>query len=202
MIRLNLLPVRELNAEISRRRELVVAGSSLAVSTMIFLGAYLYQSRQLSNLSNELPIVLKEVEVLNNKIKQVGDLEVKIKELSSKHKVIEDLRTQKLGPTLVMESLAVAIPSSLWLIEIKQSGSGLVITGLATDNQSVAEFIRSLSRSAHFKDVELVETTQADEKTGPFKKFSIQSAISYHSPATAADTSSPNQTTLKEGSKS
>jgi type IV pilus assembly protein PilN len=202
MIRLNLLPVRELNAETSRRRELIVAAISIAATALILSGVYVYQSVQLSNLSNELPTVRKEVEVLNSKIKELGILEAKIKELRSKHKVIEDLRAQKIGPALVMDSLAAAIPSSLWLMEIKQTGAGLVINGLASDNQSVAEFIRSLSRSGHFKDVELVETTQADEKTGPFKKFSIQSGVSYHSPSTAVGAPSPNKITPKEGSKS
>jgi type IV pilus assembly protein PilN len=199
VIRLNLLPVRELNAESNRRKEVTVAGVSLAATTLILVGVYLYQSAQLSNLSNELPAIRKEVEVLNGKVKELGNLEAKIKELKSKHKVIEDLRGQKTGPTLIMDSLAAAIPSSLWLIELKQSGASLIINGLAMDNQSVAEFIRSLSRSGHFKDVELVETTQADPKTGPYKKFSIQSAISYQIPTAGA--SAPTQTEPK-GNKS
>jgi type IV pilus assembly protein PilN len=201
VIRLNLLPVRELNAESNRRKEVTVAGVSLAATTLILVGVYLYQSAQLSNLSNELPAIRKEVEVLNGKVKELGNLEAKIKELRSKHKVIEDLRAQKIGPTLVMDSLAAAIPSSLWLIELKQSGASLIINGLAMDNQSVAEFIRSLSRSGHFKDVELVETTQADQKTGPFKKFSIQSGISYQIPATPVG-ASPTQAAPKQGNKS
>jgi type IV pilus assembly protein PilN len=163
------------------------------------MGIYLYQSAQLSNLANELPAIRKEVEVLNGKVKELGNLEAKIKELKSKHKVIEDLRGQKMGPTLIMDSLAASIPSSLWLVELKQTGGSLIINGLAMDNQSVAEFIRSLSRSGHFKDVELVETTQADPKTGPYKKFSIQSAISYQIPTTGA--SAPTQTEPK-GNKS
>ena len=199
MIRLNLLPVRELNAESDRRRDLLVTGVSLATTTLILMGIYLYQSAQLSNLANELPAIRKEVEVLNGKVKELGNLEAKIKELKSKHKVIEDLRGQKTGPTLIMDSLASAIPSSLWLVELKQTGGSLIINGLAMDNQSVAEFIRSLSRSGHFKDVELVETTQADPKTGPYKKFSIQSAISYQIPTTGA--SAPTQTEPK-GNKS
>ena len=199
MIRLNLLPVRELNAESDRRRDLLVTGVSLATTTLILMGIYLYQSAQLSNLANELPAIRKEVEVLNGKVKELGNLEAKIKELKSKHKVIEDLRGQKTGPTLIMDSLASAIPSSLWLVELKQTGGSLIINGLAMDNQSVAEFIRSLSRSGHFKDVELVETTQADPKTGPYKKFSIQSAISYQIPTTGA--SAPTQTEAK-GNKS
>jgi type IV pilus assembly protein PilN len=193
MIRLNLLPVRELNAESDRRRDLIVAGVSLATATLILAGIYLYQSAHLSHLANELPVIRKEVEVLNGKVKELGNLEAKIKELRSKHKVIEDLRGQKMGPTLVMDSLAAAIPSSLWLVELKQSGGSLIMNGLAMDNQSVAEFIRSLSRSGHFRDVELVETTQADQKTGPFKKFSIQSGISYRVPATPVSSSAPTQ---------
>ncbi|MPZ77074.1 MAG: hypothetical protein GEU77_11180, partial [Deltaproteobacteria bacterium] len=102
----------------------------------------------------------------------------------------------------VMDSLAAAIPSTLWLIELKQSGGNLLINGLATDNQSVAEFVRSLSRSAHFKNVELIESTQADEKTGPFKKFSIQSGISYETSTTADGAPSPSQAAPKEKSKS
>jgi len=188
VIRLNLLPVRELNAESDRRRDLTVAGISLVGTTLILMGIYLYQSAQLSKLAIELPAIRKEVEVLNGKVKELGNLEAKIKELKSKHKVIEDLRGQKMGPTLVMDSLAAAIPSSLWLIELKQSGGSLTINGLAMDNQSVAEFIRSLSLSDHFKNVELVETTQADPKVGPYKKFSIQSAISYQTPGTGAST--------------
>jgi type IV pilus assembly protein PilN len=186
VIRLNLLPVRELNAESDRRRDLLVAAISLAATTLILVGVYLYQSAQLSNLANELPVIRKEVEVLNGKVKELGNLEAKLKELKSKHKVIEDLRGQKTGPTLVMDSLAAATPSSLWLVELKQSGGRLIMNGLAMDNQSVAEFIRSLSQSGHFKDVELVETTQADPKTGPYKKFSIQSAISYAAPTTGS----------------
>ena len=201
MIRLNLLPVRELNAESDRRRDLIVTGASLAATSLILIGIYLYQSAQLSKLTDELPAIRKEVDVLNGKVKELGSLEAKIKELRSKHKVIEDLRGQKSGPTLVMDSLAAAIPSSLWLIELKQSGGSLIIDGLAMDNQSVAEFIKSLSRSGHFKDVELVETTQADAKTGPFKKFSIQSGISYQIPATPVGASAPTQTAPK-GNKS
>lgn len=201
MIRLNLLPVRELNAESDRRRDLIVTGVSLATTTLILVGIYLYQSAHLSHLAKELPVIRKEVEVLNGKVKELGNLEAKIKELRSKHKVIEDLRGQKMGPTLVMDSLAAAIPSSLWLVELKQSGGILIMNGLAMDNQSVAEFIRSLSRSGHFRDVELVETTQADQKTGPFKKFSIQSGISYRVPATPVSSSAPTQAN-PQGNKS
>ena len=185
MIRINLLPVRELNEESNRRRELTIAGISLAVTCLFMAGIYLYQSSQLSKLNNELPDLRKEIEVLNGKLKEIANLENKIRELKSKHRVIEDLSNKKVGPVRVLDSLAAAIPPSLWLVELKQSGGNLIINGLAMDNQSVAEFIRSLSRSEHFKNVELIESLQADEKTGPYKRFSMQSTISYGTPKVA-----------------
>jgi type IV pilus assembly protein PilN len=155
----------------------------------------------LSKLNNELPDLRKEIEVLNGKLKEIANLENKIRELKSKHRVIEDLSNKKVGPVRILDSLAAAIPPNLWLVELKQSGGNLIINGLAMDNQSVAEFIRSLSRSEHFKNVELIESLQADEKTGPYKRFSMQSTISYGTPRVADSVPLDRPLASEKGSK-
>jgi Tfp pilus assembly protein PilN len=53
------------------------------------------------------------------------------------------------------------------------------MNGFAIDNQTVADFLKTLAKFPYFKNVELIETTQADEKSGPYKKFSITSGVSY-----------------------
>ena len=40
MIRINLLPVKELKAEVVRRRELMIGGVSLALTGVLILGVY------------------------------------------------------------------------------------------------------------------------------------------------------------------
>lgn len=179
MIRINLLPVRELKAEVNRRRDLTVAGVSLVSTAVLLAGAYVYESSQVTKRTTELDAIRKELQILTGNVKEVGELENKIKEFKSKYKVISDLGDKKTGPVQVMESLAAAMPSSLWLTELKQTGSNIVLSGLTTDNQTLAEFIRSLARSTYFNNVELIESTQADEKTGPYKKFAIQSVVSF-----------------------
>lgn len=186
MIRVNLLPIKELKAEVSRRRELTIGGIALGITALVLLALYLYQSYQLSSLGRELAGLRSEIQALNVKIKEVGDLQNKIKEFTSKNKIIDDLNKKKIGPVRVMESLAAATPPSLWLTEFKDSSGNLVMNGLAVDNQTVAEFLKALSSFDYFKDVELVETTQPGPGGGPYKKFSIKTTVSYQ-PAPAKD---------------
>jgi type IV pilus assembly protein PilN len=109
----------------------------------------------------------------------VGDLQNKIKELRSKQQIIADLNKKKAGPVAVMESLAAATPTQLWLTEFKETGGKLTINGMAADNQTIAEFLRALATYSYFKDVELVEIAQAGQEGRPFKKFAIKSGITY-----------------------
>jgi type IV pilus assembly protein PilN len=199
MIRINLLPMREISAEVTRRRDLIIGATGLVVTVLLIIGVYFYQVSQRSSLQAELAALRKEIETLDVQVREVGELQKKIKELQSKTQVLEDLNSKKVGPVRVLESLAAATPAGLWITEYRETGNDLTITGMAMDNQTVADFMRALSNFAHFRNVELIETTQADEKTGPYKKFSVKSGVAYQ-PALAAGAPKENQP-VKEDKK-
>src|SRR5262245_33840828 len=177
MIRINLLPVKELKAEVVRRRELMIGGVSLALTGVLMLLVFVYQWRQASALESELDELQKELQVLNVKAKDVAELQKKIKEFAGKNKVIDDINKKKSGP--VMESLAVATPSALWLTEFKETGGNLTITGVAVDNQTIAEFLKALASHAYFNNTELVETTQNPQAGLPPRRFLIKAHLNY-----------------------
>ena len=139
MIRVNLLPIKALQAEVTRRREIIIGSSVLGSLAALLIGAHIYQAHQLSQLQNELSALRTELQALTLKVKEVGDLQNKIKDFRSKNKIIEDLNRKKSGPVLVMESLSSAVPASLWLTEFKETGGSLTMNGLAVDNQTIAE---------------------------------------------------------------
>ena len=182
MIRINLLPVKALRAEVARRREMIIGSVILAVVVALLAGTYLYQWYQLSSLQTELATLRSELQALNVKIKEVGDLQNKIKDLRGKTKIIEDLNRKKSGPVLVMESLSNAIPGSLWLTDLRESGGNLTMNGLAVDNQTIADFLTSIAASKYFNNVELIETTQGAGPTASLKKFSIKTRVFYRPP--------------------
>lgn len=186
MIRINLLPVREIQAEFGRRQELIIAGLSVGLAIALIAGLYLFQSSRLSSLEKEITDLRKEVEALNVQAKGMGELQKKIGELKDKLRVIEDLNKKKTGPVRVMESFSAATPSRLWVTLFKETGGALTIDGLATDNQTIADFLKALSSSVYFNNVDLVETTQIEQEGVPLKKFSIKSNLVYQPPPPSA----------------
>ena len=179
MIRINLLPVKELMAAVRRRRELTLGAIILGSATLVLLGLFLKQTYELSALNNELTNLRNDIQALNTKVKQVGDLQNKIKDLNAKHKVIADLNRKKSGPVGVMESLSAATPARLWLTEFREIGGRVTVTGFAADNQTVADFLKGLAATVYFRDVELVETTQGAQEASPYKRFSIRATVLY-----------------------
>lgn len=184
MIRINLLPVRQIKAEVARRQELTI-GIICIVLTVIAIGVFhLIQSARLSSNEEELAQLRSEIETLNRQAKGVTNLNTDIKVLKEKLKVIDELGKQKTGPARVMENLASAIPNRLWLTEFRESGGSLSISGLSVDNETIANFLKKLSDSPYFNDVELGETTQAAEKQGNLKRFVARAKLVYRLPDT------------------
>lgn len=184
MIRINLLPVREITAEFGRRQELALATVVLGLTVVVLAGGYWLQVVRIAGLTAELASLRKEVEALNAKAKGVQDVERRIAELKSKLKIIDDLNKNKTAAVRVMESLSSATPARLWLTHFREAGGVVTIDGLAVDNQTIAEFLRALSGSAYFDDVELIETAQSGQAGVPLKRFSLRSKIIYRLPET------------------
>lgn len=185
MIRINLLPTRELEAEVSRRQELLIAGVAVALTAILLGAVFVNQSSRLSSLEDEFAQLKKEINILNSKAKGVADIKKNIRTIKDKLKVIDELSKKKTGPVRVMESLSSAIPDKLWLTEFKESAGNLSLNGRAVDNQTIADFLKALTSSPYFQNVELIETTQVDEKGGRLKKFVMRSRLLYQLPQDA-----------------
>ncbi len=179
MIRINLLPFKQLAAEVSRRREIIIGAVVLATGILAIGAVHFIQAYQLSSLESDLASLRADLQTLNTKIKEVGELQNKIKDLRSKNKIIADLNKKKSGPVLVMENLAKATPTTLWLTELKESSGNLTLNGLAVDNKTVADFISGLEASKHFKTVELVEITQGTGASAGYQKFALKAGVLY-----------------------
>jgi type IV pilus assembly protein PilN len=188
MIRINLLPVKELKAEVGRRRELTIGVICLGATLAVIAAVYVVQYGRVSMLESELAALRTELTTLTAQAKGVTDLEAKIKEVKGKHQVIEEINRKKAGPVRVMQSLSVATPVALWLTQFKETGGNLTITGVAVDNQTIAEFLKSLGNHPYFQNTELVETTQTEQAGLPPRRFLIKSKLLYQPALAQTDT--------------
>ena len=179
MIRINLLSSREIEAELGRRQDVVVAVLGVGAALTVCLAVFLYQVFRTTMLQREVSSLRADIASIEGGAKEVAQLQTTIASLKQKVTVIENLSKKKVGPVRVMESLSASAPERLWVTEFKENGGNLTLNGMAVDNQTVADFLKALQATQYFKDVELVEAAQTQQDKLALKKFSVRSRLLY-----------------------
>ncbi len=174
MIRINLLPVRT-----SRKRETALRQILLAAAgaVLIIAGcAYFYfeLDSEIDRLSSENSRVEREIAQLKEVIGQVEEFESKKEELQKKLDVIKTLKANKTGPVHMLDEIATNIPDKCWLTSISEVDRKVELSGVAINNEVIADFISKLEVSDYFDDVYLVSTSAKENKEGlKLKEFSV-----------------------------
>lgn len=190
MIRINLLPVKEAEIAASRTREVRLAVLLLVLLVLGLVADRIRHSQTVSRLDQQTADLEAELVVLRERVAEASRLEQQKRDLDAKLKVIAELSQKRVGPAGVLRDLSRATPSRLWLTDLTEAGGGATISGKAVDNQTIADFLRSLEESVYFNTVDLSETTQDEQGGVKLKRFLLRATIDYaakpKAPGTAA----------------
>lgn len=180
MIRINLLPSKEAQLALGKRnqRSLVILG--VLVLALVMVVPYLSQGRRMATLDRQAEETRRQIARYNEQVKEVERLDRLRDELETKLQIIEDLNDKRVGPARMLADLSVATPEKMWLLEFKEAGANATLTGMALDNETIADFMRQLQASPYFTGVDLVEATvSTDRQLAGFKRFIIKAGIDY-----------------------
>lgn len=75
------------------------------------------------------------------------DLEKKRKSFQDQVNLIERLKAEQGGPVRMLDEISKALPDFVWLTKMDQTGPTLKITGEASNNNAVADFLNNLQRA-------------------------------------------------------
>jgi type IV pilus assembly protein PilN len=179
VIRINLLPTREVEREAGRRQETRLVYLGLALVAVILGGVEVGSRMRLAPLQTEYAKLQSDIVALDKKSEELSKLEGERKDLEEKLKTIATLEARKVGPVQVLADLSDAAPEQVWLIEFKETGGLATITGLGLDDQTIANFMRKLGASPYFDGVDLVETAQSEQEGVQLKRFVVNARLSY-----------------------
>jgi type IV pilus assembly protein PilN len=179
VIRINLLPVREVEREAGRRQETRLVYLSAALVLVVLAGIEVATRMRLAPLEREYAKLQSDIVALDKKSAELTKLETERKELEEKLKTIATLEAKKEGPVNVLSDLSDAAPEQVWLLEFKESGGLATISGLGLDDQTIANFMRNLNNSPYFDSVDLVETAQSELDGVQLKRFVVNARLSY-----------------------
>ena len=157
MIRVNLLPHRQIKREL-RQREfgLMATFSAIAASAIIFLG-YTFINSQIDAQMARNNRLDAAIASLNKEIADIKDLKDKISTMLEKKRVVENLQTNRSQSVIVLDELSRQLPEGMYFKSIKQQDALISIEGVADTNARVATLVRSLSTSNWLEMPNLVE---------------------------------------------
>lgn len=161
MVYINLLPIEEIKEHAKAVQQLILlTGCFTCVLFLIGLVAF-YQSTKISNLNKDIKVLKEQETQLKKILKQVSDLEKKKKSIQAQIAVIKDLKKKSALTVHILDEVANHTPTKrVWLQNLNQSGMSLNISGMALDNQTVANYMEELKKSPYIADVNLNSSSQ------------------------------------------
>ncbi|MDR3631965.1 MAG: PilN domain-containing protein [Desulfocapsaceae bacterium] len=192
MLRINLLPIRQLKKRAKAKNEIAIFGVVFLclIVVLIFIG--LIQGHKISTIESTIAKLTQEQQKLTPEIAAVDRLKKDKIELERKISIIHNLKAESSLTVHILDEIANAVDNSrMWLTSLSQQGGTLMLTGIALDNQSVAQFMDTLKKSPFVQSVELSNSSLKKIADRNLKEFSLTCVI-------AAPQSAQDQALTKE----
>lgn len=166
MPRINLLAWRaELRAR--RRNQFFIGLGGAVVAAAVVIGlASLVMGAIIDNQNARNNLLKGEIQALDQRIKEILDLEAKKDRLLARMEIIEQLQRSRPEIVHVFDQLVRTLPDGVNLSSIKQKGASIELKGLAESNTRVSAFMRNIDKSGWLKDpdLEVVEVKSTGKK--------------------------------------
>ena len=168
MTRINLLSIErkavvtEVAAPASDRLMALGAAAILILCVGLIGWRYSVVTGESKQLDAEIAAAQEETTQLQSVIAQVAQFEQRRLQLQQRVTLIEQLRSNQTGPVHMLDQISRALPSMVWLTELKQTteANEVVIAGRSTTPNGVPDFVSNLEASGYFKkSVEIVSST-------------------------------------------
>ena len=193
MIRINLLPVKAAQKKEKLKGQLFVALAAVVVTVVLCALAYMQLLNWVQEAKDSVEQKKNEIVQLNKTIGEVDAFKKRQADLQGKLDVLDKLDKSRRGPVMMLDELYKALPEKLWLESFTEGGGKVTIAGIATNEETVAVFMRNLDASNQFAQVALGGGQQMDKDGVKLHKFDLTCQIEEQKPADAAAAGSPTK---------
>ncbi len=181
MIKINLLPLEE-RKQVEGLGQFIFGLFIILLVIGAMIAVVIMQNKQISSIEDKTVQVNKRIKELDVIRKKVEKFKVQNKRLEQRIKVIARLEKNRVGPLYVMDALSSQIPERAWISAFSTRGSSAKITGTASSEFVISEFMRSLQSSPHFRYVNLSKIRNKRVSGKVFKSFGLSVGLNYFKP--------------------
>ena len=171
MAKINLLPWRE-----ERRKELLneflVMLGLVALFAALTVGiVHFYHSQLIERQNTRIGYIDKRIKEVDKKITEIKELEKQKESLLSRMRAIESLQRDRPLIVHLFDELVRSLPEGLSIVNLKQEGPKVTITGEAQSNARVSSFMRKIEQSEWIKGAKLKVIKESNKGEGSTAKI-------------------------------
>jgi type IV pilus assembly protein PilN len=173
MARINLLPWREeLRKQRQREFGVMVAGA-LFITLLLGFYVHLHVSGMIDHQKARNGFLKKEISKLDQKIKEIKELEKTKAKLLARINIIQELQSSRPEIVHLFDELVVRTPEGSYLTEVKQKGKAVTINGRAQSNARVSSYMRNVEASQWLGSPVLQVIESKGKEGAVFNQFTL-----------------------------
>ena len=157
MIRVNLLPHREIRRQRQQQHFFIMLGVVAALGAVIWAGVHTYLSNEFTTQQSRNQRLQSEIGKLDKQIEEINKLKEQTAALLARKQVVETLQGNRSEVVHLLDQLVRQLPDGVYFKAIKQTGNKVAISGFTQSQARVSTLMRNLESSAHLENPGLVE---------------------------------------------
>lgn len=174
MIRINLLPVKQIKKVLKARNEVIAFLLALLALAVVILGLAFSRIVVVNDLNATTTELKKEKNSYQSTINEIEKLKKDKAKLETKLAMIKKLKKGSHISVRIIDEIAVLVPPNrMWLKSFAQAPDSLKLSGVALDNETIAQFMKLLKESPLFVNVELANSSLVIVANRKLKSFSL-----------------------------
>lgn len=157
MLRINLLPHREIKRAKHRQRFQSLLVASVLTALLMTYAGYSYHVALLEEQQARNQQLQDAINTLNSKLSNVENLRNRRNALLERKRLVEQLQYSRTEAIQVMDHLRHVLPEGVFIKDFRQSGNSISISGTALSSARISAFMRNLNESEVFTAPVLIE---------------------------------------------
>ncbi len=163
MIRVNLLPHREIRRKAQQQQFFIMLGVVAAIGAGIWFGVHVYHEDKFDNQVSRNKYLQAEIEKLDKQIAEIQKLKDQTASLLARKRVVETLQGTRSETVHLLDQLVRQLPDGVYLKSIKQTGNKVMISGLTQSQARVSTLMRNLEASPQLDSPGLIQIQSAQQ---------------------------------------
>lgn len=179
MLKINLLPIRQIKKRARAKKQFFGMLFLFLLVLALLAAVGVLQAKNISMLEQSIADLKKETDTYTPTLNKIAKLKKDRIELERRTGIINKLKADSSLTVRVLDEVANRVDKNrVWLQSLNQQGGSLSLTGVALDNQTVAQLMDNLKASPFITVVTLTNSSLKVVSGRNLKAFSLRCAVS------------------------